>query len=103
MCYTSNKNTWMTREIFCYWLQRFNEQARSAGHHVCLLLDNCTAHRVEDIWLMHMELKFLPPSSEKPVGGHSVRTCFCMGSSFGSVFWIIIDSGARFIHTIGLT
>lgn len=32
------------------------------GRKVCLLLDNCSAHNVEDIKLEHVQLKFFPPN-----------------------------------------
>lgn len=29
---------------------------------VCLLLDNCSAHHIEDLNLMHVEIRFFPPN-----------------------------------------
>lgn len=60
--YTSNTKAWMTRDIFRTWLQTFDAEMKDAGRSVCLVLDNCSAHHVEDVELTNVELKFLPPN-----------------------------------------
>ncbi|KAG0419283.1 hypothetical protein HPB47_004210 [Ixodes persulcatus] len=52
----------MTRDIFLGWLQKFGEKVRDDGRSVCLVLDNCPAHHIEDLELTNVELKFLPPN-----------------------------------------
>nr|CCA15961.1 peptidase putative [Albugo laibachii Nc14] len=37
---------WMNAELFTSWIERFNERMKSEGHHVLLLLDNASYHRV---------------------------------------------------------
>lgn len=48
----------MTRAIFGEWLEDFDRDMGRQGRKVCLLLDNFSAHNVEDVALENVELKF---------------------------------------------
>lgn len=48
------------RAIFGEWLKAFDRDMGRQGRKVCLLLNNCSAHNVEDIALENVELKFFP-------------------------------------------
>ncbi|KAG0421932.1 hypothetical protein HPB47_002210 [Ixodes persulcatus] len=41
---------------------KFDAETRDDGRSVCLVLDNCSAHHIEDLELTNVELKFLPPN-----------------------------------------
>ncbi|XP_064468534.1 tigger transposable element-derived protein 6-like [Ornithodoros turicata] len=58
--YVSNKKAWMTRDIFALWLRDFDEDMRRRQRKICLCLDNCTAHPVEDLVLSNTELQYFP-------------------------------------------
>ncbi|KAH9379459.1 hypothetical protein HPB48_012855 [Haemaphysalis longicornis] len=60
--YTSSAKAWVTREIFSTWPQAFYAEMKDAGRRLCLVLDNCSTHHVEDIELTNVEGKFLPPN-----------------------------------------
>ena len=60
--YKSNKNSWITATLFQEWLEWFNDRLRKQKK-VCLLLDNCTAHKIENNGLQFIELVFLPPNT----------------------------------------
>ncbi|XP_064462138.1 tigger transposable element-derived protein 6-like [Ornithodoros turicata] len=60
--YTSNTKAWMSRVIFREWVTDFDRDMAKKGKHVCLLLDNCSAHHIEDVSLTHVEIRFLPPN-----------------------------------------
>ncbi|XP_077512797.1 LOW QUALITY PROTEIN: uncharacterized protein LOC144123973 [Amblyomma americanum] len=60
--YASNQKAWMTRDIFRGWLQAFDADMKTAGRKVCVILDNCSAHHIEDLELSQVEVKFLPPN-----------------------------------------
>ena len=61
--YKSNKNSWMTATLFQEWLEWFNDRLRKQRKKVCLLLDNCTAYKIENNGLQFIELVFLPPNT----------------------------------------
>ena len=64
--YKSNKNSWMTATLFqewLEWLEWFNNCLRKQRKKVCLLLENCTAHKIENNGLQFIELVFLPPNT----------------------------------------
>ena len=50
----------MTATLFQEW---FNDRLRKQRKKVCLLLDNCTAHKIENNGLQLIELVFLPPNT----------------------------------------
>ncbi|KAH7986418.1 hypothetical protein HPB49_025975 [Dermacentor silvarum] len=50
----------MSRAIFPYWLKGFNEDVKHQGRQICLLLDNCSAHHVDGLQLLNIELIFCP-------------------------------------------
>lgn len=58
--YVANSKAWMSREIFTEWLKAFNEDVKRQGRHICLLLDNCSAHHIEGLQLSNIELQYLP-------------------------------------------
>lgn len=60
--YTANLKAWMTRGIFTRWLEAFDADMRKQGRSVCLYLDNCSAHHVEDISLTNVRIIFFPPN-----------------------------------------
>ena len=61
--YKSNKNSWMTATLFQEWLKWFNDRLRKQRKKVCLLLDNCTAHKIANNGLQFIKLVFLPPNT----------------------------------------
>lgn len=58
--YVANSKAWMTRQIFSEWLKAFNEDVKRQGRQICLLLDNCSAHHIEDLQLSNIELQYFP-------------------------------------------
>lgn len=61
--YMANTRAWMTRAIFGEWVQAFDRDMGRQGRKVCLLLDNCSAHIIEDdAELENVQLKFFPPN-----------------------------------------
>ncbi|XP_075732481.1 tigger transposable element-derived protein 6 [Rhipicephalus microplus] len=60
--YVANSRAWMTRAIFGVWVEEFDRDMGRQGRKVCLLLDNCSAHSIEDTELENVQLKFLPPN-----------------------------------------
>lgn len=57
--YASSKKAWMTGQLFQQWLQKWDKSLRTRNRHICLLVDNCSAHP-SDIRLTNINLKFLP-------------------------------------------
>ncbi|XP_037529357.1 tigger transposable element-derived protein 6-like [Rhipicephalus sanguineus] len=60
--YKANSKSWMTRELFANWLQKFDEDMMSEKRQVVLVLDNCSAHHV-NLKLKAVSLKFLPANT----------------------------------------
>lgn len=61
--YVANSRSWMTRVIFTDWLVSFDNEMKRQDRSVCLLLDNCSAHRLDgSVKLTNVELKFFPPN-----------------------------------------
>lgn len=60
--YRSNGKAWMSRAVFKEWLLDFDREMSRKGRHVCLLLDNCSAHHVEDANPTNVEVRFFPPN-----------------------------------------
>ena len=65
--YKANKNAWMTAAIFQYWVNDFNKCMQAKRRTVCLLLDNCSAHKIETAHLKSAELEFLPANTTSSV------------------------------------
>lgn len=57
--YRANNNAWMTSALFKEWLLDFNKTMRLRNRKALLLLDNCSAHKV-DLRLENVTLQFLP-------------------------------------------
>lgn len=49
--YLGNKKSWLTRAIFKDCITNFDCDMKSQSRKVCLLIDNCLVHNVEDIYL----------------------------------------------------
>lgn len=60
--YRSNTKAWMTGELFRKWLSSWNDDLVGEGRKVCLLVDNCSAHRCSASF-SNIELRFLPPNT----------------------------------------
>lgn len=60
--YVANKKAWITRSIFTEWVVAFDCDMKRQGRKVCLLLDNCSAHRIDDVVLTNTEVKYFPPN-----------------------------------------
>ena len=60
--YKANKNAWLTRAIFSDWVSVLNTQMLLAGRKICLLLDNFSGHKLEEVY-SNIELVFLPPGT----------------------------------------
>nr|XP_037280320.1 tigger transposable element-derived protein 6-like [Rhipicephalus microplus] len=74
--YAWNKKAWMTRDIFLKWLKAWDSDLARQGRKVCLIVDNCTAHRT-DAQLSNIEVVFLPlnPTSKlQPLDQGIIRT-----------------------------
>jgi len=63
----SNINAWITSTLFQQWIESFNASLLKKGKNVCLLLDNCSAHKIEDSALKCIELAYLPPNTTSSV------------------------------------
>jgi hypothetical protein len=61
--YRANSNGWMTSEIFRSWLVGINARFRADNRNVLLLVDNCSAHRTNDLSLSNVDVRFLPPNT----------------------------------------
>ena len=60
--YTSNKNAWMTAEIWREWLFQLNASMKLKKRHIILFVDNCSAHKNDQV-LSNVKLEFLPPNT----------------------------------------
>ena len=64
--YTHAKKAWMTRQIFFFWLRRFDDYiGKTTGRRAVLLMDNCSAHGSPDYLpeLLHVHILFLPKNT----------------------------------------
>nr|CAB3238194.1 dihydrolipoyl dehydrogenase, mitochondrial [Phallusia mammillata] len=61
--YRSNSSAWVTPAIFQEWLESFDERLQEQNKKICLLLDSCFAHKIEEKGLRCVELVYLPPNS----------------------------------------
>ena len=59
--YYSSKNAWMTGTIFHDFLLKWNSRLMRQGRNICLILDNCSAHRVPTV--SNIKILFLPPNT----------------------------------------
>ena len=64
--YKANKNAWMTAAIFQHLVNDF-DKCMQAKRTVCLLLDNCSTHKIETAHLKSVELVFLPANTTSSV------------------------------------
>ena len=53
----------MTATLFQEWLEWFDAHLQKQKKKICLLLDNCSAHKIDDPGLQYIELVFLPPNT----------------------------------------
>ena len=63
LSYTSNKNAWMTAEIFSNWLRELDREMAKKKRKIAIVIDNCAAHpknAADD--LHYVKLVFLPPN-----------------------------------------
>ena len=60
--YTTNRNAWMTGDIFEDYLKKWNSKLSKAHRTVLLIIDNCPAHPPH-LSLSHIVMKFLPPNT----------------------------------------
>ncbi|KAH6938919.1 hypothetical protein HPB50_014844 [Hyalomma asiaticum] len=58
--YVAHSWVWMTRAIFRKRVQEFVRDMGGQGRKVCLHLDNCSVHAIEDAELEIVQVKFLP-------------------------------------------
>ena len=63
--YKSNKNAWMTSDLFMEWLLDLDTQMAEQRRNILLFADNCSAHvkAAQNIQLRQVKLIFLPPNS----------------------------------------
>ena len=60
--YESSANAWMTAGLFTKWVEKFDRDMRLQNRKICLLLDNCTAHKIE-FSPKNIKIVFLPPNT----------------------------------------
>ncbi|GFT25221.1 tigger transposable element-derived protein 6 [Trichonephila clavipes] len=60
--YRSNKEAWMTTELFNEWLVSLNSDMKREKRHILLFLDKCTVYHNAPP-LSNVKLKFFPPNS----------------------------------------
>lgn len=60
--YVANSRSWMTRVIFGEWVVALDRDMKQQGRNVCLLLDNCSAHHIDNVRLTNVELRYFPPN-----------------------------------------
>uniref|UniRef100_A0A224Z9W5 Tick transposon n=1 Tax=Rhipicephalus zambeziensis TaxID=60191 RepID=A0A224Z9W5_9ACAR len=60
--YVANRKSWMTRAIFGDWIKAFDRDMKAQNRKVCLLIDNCSAHNVDDVELGNVDVRFFPPN-----------------------------------------
>ncbi len=61
--YTSNKNSWMTSDIFKRMLLTWDSQLRKTRKKILLLVDNCFCHVDINDDLTHIQVAFLPSNT----------------------------------------
>ena len=69
--YTNQTNAWFDRNVTRWWIQnvllRFHDKTHGRGTPCCILLDNCSAHKLTDQEFERLEgrnvfVKFFPPN-----------------------------------------
>lgn len=60
--YSSNRNAWMTGELFGKWLGDFNEEMKNQSRTVLMLVDNFAGHKV-DMKFSNVVVYFLPANT----------------------------------------
>lgn len=63
VCYENSARAWMTSDIFKKWLRKLNADFKKTDKKILLLLDNCPAHTIGDMFCSHIELLFLPKNT----------------------------------------
>ncbi len=57
-----NKKAWMTRAIFEPFLRKFDREMQRKKRKVVLFMDNATSHKIDNLNLRNVEIKFFPPN-----------------------------------------
>lgn len=60
--YNATAKGWMTATLFQQWLTLLNDEMRSAGRSIRLLIDNVSSHRFDET-LSNVTLRMLPPNT----------------------------------------
>lgn len=50
-------------QLFAEWIRQLNDDMKTQGRHILLLLDNFSGHMVDDEEFSHVRIKFLPPNT----------------------------------------
>uniref|UniRef100_A0A2H8TWR2 Tigger transposable element-derived protein 1 n=1 Tax=Melanaphis sacchari TaxID=742174 RepID=A0A2H8TWR2_9HEMI len=92
--YKANKNAWMTAAIFIDWLINWNKEL---NRNILLLIDNCPAHIIDCIKLIHIKVIFLPANTTsiiQPCNQGIIRTfkAYYRSAIRGKVL-AVIDNG----------
>lgn len=77
--YAANKKAWMTGDLFRKWLLKFDRRMELGGRRVLLVVDNCSAHKV-DVELRATKLVFLPANTTaalQPMDQGVIRNIKC--------------------------
>jgi hypothetical protein len=69
MKYQNNTKAWMLITLFQEWILDFDRQValKHGNQRVLLLLDNCTSHKLEGLFLSHVDVHFLPPNTTSKI------------------------------------
>jgi len=59
--YANNKTAWMTKEIFLNYFTKINSNMIKGNRNILVLIDNCTAHKIEDF--SNIKFVFLPANT----------------------------------------
>jgi hypothetical protein len=65
--YTSSKKAWMNKSIFTKWLLDLDLKFTKEKRKICLILDNCTAHKDVKAQLKSIKCVFLPPNTTSKI------------------------------------
>jgi DDE superfamily endonuclease len=75
--YLSSKNPWITKSRVSSWLKSCNQRLQTMQKRIVLLIDNCTAHKVE-CELLNIKLVFLHPNCTsviQPLDQGIIKAC----------------------------
>lgn len=61
--YAANANAWMTGALFVEWLKDWDRKLGQERKSILLLVDNCTAHKINNSTLRNIRLEFLPKNT----------------------------------------